>query len=728
MQTKTKHNSFIVFKNKPAARNKKPSVDKQSHKIRLNSMKKILLFLNTFILIATISNAQQDTIKIEEVVIKASKVYETLQKSPGSVSLINKREVQTFKMNTIEELNSMVPNFFIPEHGSRLTSPIYIRGIGSRINSQSVGLYLDDVPYFEMGSFNFELFGIDRIEILRGPQGTLYGRNTMGGLINIYSTPLNASRYTELQTEYGNYNRIKTVLHHNQPISKKLLLSVDGAFSHSDGFFTNTFLNEKADLFNVYSGRIKLQYSPSRALKINFSSSYEKNLENGYPYAVYDIPSQTADSISYNRPSIYHRSLLSSGLHIQYSADKFLFKSVTSHQYLSDLQSVDQDFTPKDLFFVEQNRKHHTVAQEIIFKSKTDSKIKWVGGAFGFIQKRDKHVTVEYGEDAIPMFHLPKGFSKLKNYKQPVAGAAAYAQITVPFNKFSFTAGVRVDYEKDNLDYRYDKNINGNIKNAQQIDTFNTYSQILPKASVAYQIAGATNTYFSVSKGYKAGGFNSTFEREEDISFNPESSINYEWGLKSTLFNNKLSANLALFYIDWKDQQVYQPVPSGHGAMLKNAGKTISKGVEFSLLAKLVSNLQIWLNTGYNNVTFDLYQKDEHTDYSGNKLPYIPEYTVSTGALYTQKLKGKFLKSMNLMANYKITGKFFWNDANTAFQNSYGLLNANVSFNSKNFSFGVYGKNLLNTSYNSYYFEALHKSYVQLGRPMEISGFIKLFF
>ena len=691
-------------------------------------MKKILLILNILIIFTTVSNAQTDTIRIDEVVIKASKVYETMQKTPSSVSLINKREIQTFNINTIEELNSMVPNFFIPEHGSRLTSPIYIRGIGSRINSQSVGLYLDDIPYFEMGSFNFELFGIDRIEVLRGPQGTLYGRNTMGGLINIYSAPLNTKRYTELRTDYGNYNRIKTVFHHNQPISKKLLLSVDGAYSHSDGFFYNSFLNDNADSYNIYSGRIKLQYSPSKALKINITSSYEKNMENGYPYAVYDIQTQTASDISYNKPSFYHRSLLSSGVHIQYTAEKFVFKSVTSHQYLSDLQSVDQDFTEKDLFFVEQNRNHHTLAQELIFKSKINSKIKWVGGAFGFIQKRDKDVTVDYGKDATEMFHLPANFSKLKNYKQPVAGAAAYGQITVPLNKFSFTAGIRVDYEKDNLEYNYDKKINGNIKNVQQVDTFNVYTQVLPKVSLSYNIIDATNTYFSISKGYKAGGFNSTFERDEDISFNPESSINYEWGLKSMLLNNKLSANLALFYIDWKDQQIYQPVPSGHGAMLKNAGKTISKGVEFSLLAMPISNLQIWLNTGYNNVTFDQYKKDEHTDYSGNKLPYIPEFTASTGASYTQKLKGKFLKSINIMADYKLTGKFFWNDANTAFQNSYGLLNANVRFNSKNFSFGVYGKNLLNTSYNSYYFEALHKSYVQLGRPMEISGFIKLFF
>ena len=691
---------------------------------------KLKIFSTIVLLFITIlSYSQTDTIKINEVIIKASKVYKTIQELPNSVSLINKHAIQTFAINNIEELNARVPNFFIPEHGSRLTSPIYIRGIGSRINSQSVGLYLDDIPYFEMGSFNFELFGIDRIEILRGPQGTLYGRNTMGGLINIYSAPLSSERFTTFRTDYGNYNRIKSVLHHNQPIGKKIVLSLDGAYTHSDGFFTNQFLNSQADSYNTYSGRMKLLYSPTKQLKIEFTSSYEKNLENGYPYAVYNTDNQTSSEISYNEPSIYHRDLLSTGLNIKYRTDKFLFKSTTSHQFLSDLQAVDQDFTEKALFFVEQDRTHNTLVQEFTFSSAPGTKIKWVGGLFGFIQGKDKDVIVEYGEDAVKMFHLPGPLTKHKTYEQPTGGAAAYGQVTIPLHKFRFTAGLRFDYEKDKMNYNYDSDLNGNVKNVQQIDTFNTYTQILPKVSLAYIFDNNINTYLSVSKGYKAGGFNSTFERDEDVSFNPEYSINYEWGLKSEMLDNKLTANLALFYIDWKDQQVYQPVPSGHGAMLKNAGTTVSKGVEFSLTARPATNLQLWANMGYNNVIFTDYKKDTKTDYSGNKLPYIPEYTGSAGASYTQRLNGNFLKSIALSANYQYIGKFYWNDANSAFQDSYGLLSANINFNtSKHFNFGVYAKNLLNADYNSYYFEALHKSYVQPGNPMQISGFIKLFF
>ncbi len=703
----------------------------QERKIMNNKfISQIYLFV-IFFTISVLSSAQinKDTIKIKEVVIKATKTNETLQKAPASISFLNSKGIRETGVNNIEDLNAIVPNLFIPKHGSRLTSPIYIRGVGSRINSQAVGLYVDNIPYFESGSFNFELFDISGIEILRGPQGTLYGRNTMGGLINITTAPVLNQQLLTLGVDYGNYNRLKTVLHYNQPLTSKLAISIDGAYTRSDGFFTNTYLNNSPDSYDLYSGRLKLKYHISEKLNINFVASYERNDENGYPYAIYDTTTQVRSDISYNEKSYYLRDLFSTGVNVNYLADGFILTSSTSFQYLKDEQAIDQDFTPQDLLFVDQNRTHNTVVQEFAIKPKSESHIKWIGGVFGFIQGKDKDVDVFYGNDAVDKYHLPGPLTLYKDYDQPTYGAAAYGQVSIPFNKFNFTAGVRLDYERDEMKYNYDRDLNGNYTNVQNVDTFNTYTQIMPKASLSYFFNNTTNTYVSVSKGYKAGGFNSTFERDEDISFDPESSINYEWGFKTELFDHKLSANLALFYIDWKDQQVYQPVPSGHGAMLKNAGETVSKGVELGMTFSPTSNFQAWVNLGYNDVTYKDYQNSETIDYTDNNLPYIPVFTQSTGASYRQKLNGKFCKSLTIAANYRYVGKFYWNDANSAYQDGYGLLGANISINTnKNFRFGVYSKNLLDTDYNSYYFEALGNPYVQQGDPIQISGFVKIYF
>ncbi|NOZ35728.1 MAG: TonB-dependent receptor [Chlorobi bacterium] len=692
----------------------------------------ILTILITFISFAEIIAQKNDSIKsqtIDEVVIQATKINLSEHQSPVSASLLKKESLEMMRINNIEELNARIPNLFIPEHGSRLTSPIYIRGIGSRINSQAVGLYVDNIPYFELGSFNFELYNLSKIEVLRGPQGTLYGRNTMGGLISVYSAELSEKQEISLQTDYGNYNRIKSVVHYNQSLSDKIIFALDGAYTHSDGFFKNIFLNNSADAFNTYSGRLKFRYIPTSKLKINLNVSYERNLENGYPYAVYDTTNQTASDVNYNQLSTYHRDLLSSGLNINYKAGKFELNSASSFQFLTDTQRIDQDFTPKDLFFVDQNREHQTFVQEFTLKSLSVSKIKWVAGLFGFKQLKDKNVNVYYGKDAVAAYHLPGPIIKLKNYNQPTQGAAAYGQISIPFYNFSLSAGIRADYEKDNLKYNYDRMLNDNLTQIQDADTFNTFYQILPKVTLTYKINDGINTYFSIAKGYKTGGFNSTFERDEDISFNPEFSYNYELGVKTRLMNGKFSANADIFYIDWKDQQVYQPVPSGHGAMLKNAGHSVSKGIEAEIKALPVRNIQIWFNTGYNDVRYLDYVKDENTDYSGNIIPYIPQYTGNIGFSYNLPLSGSFFKSVMFLVDYQYIGKFYWNDANTAYQNSYGLLNANISVNTnKHIQFGVFGKNLLNADYNSYFFEALGNSYVQLGNPMQINAFVKLYF
>ncbi len=696
-------------------------------------MKKIQVIAYVLIFMLFTQNvfAQNDTAlfsNIDTIVIKASKNNTLEKNAPLLVSVINSATFQELKISDIGDLNALVPNLFMQKHGTRLTSPVYIRGIGSRINSPAIGLYVDGIPYFDMGTFNFEMFDVQRIEVLRGPQGTLYGRNTMGGLINVITAEPSKTRQGYIYGAYGNYNRIKSVFHYNLPVNDKFIVMLDGAYAHSDGFFTNVYLNQPADNYDTYAGRLKMRYRPTKRLTFNLVVNYEHSLDGGYPYAVYDTTTQQASDISYDQPSSYARNMLSAGLKINYTADKFIVQSATSYQNLIDTQRIDQDFTDLNLLFVQQNRNHNTFVEELSVRSVPTSKLRWIVGAFGFKNLRQKDVEVYYNQDAVTLFHLPSTLVKYKNYLIPEQGAALYGQITYPLGNFSLTAGLRADYESDFFDYKYDLEMLGNIYPMEDVDTFNTYFEILPKLSLSYRFSDNVFTYLTFSKGYKSGGFNSTFERDEDISYDPEYSYNYEAGVKLSALDNKMKINANVFYIDWLNQQVYQPVPSGQGAMLKNAGHSISKGAELEINYLPVRNLRTWLYAGYDDARYISYVKDEETDYSGNKIPYIPAYTANVGFIYYKPVKSKLVKSVNLSANYSLVGDFYWNDANTAYQKAYGLLNANISVDTKHFSVGVYGRNLLGTKYNAFYFEALGHSYVQPGNPMQISGFVKVKF
>jgi outer membrane receptor protein involved in Fe transport len=253
-----------------------------------------------------------------------------------------------------------------------------------------------------------------------------------------------------------------------------------------------------------------------------------------------------------------------------------------------------------------------------------------------------------------------------------------------------------------------------------------SFFEVLPKLSIKYSPGRKINSYFTLSKGYKTGGFNTTFERDEDRSFDPETSTNYEIGLKAKFPEKRFFASLAFFYIDWKNQQIYQTIPSGRGSMIKNAGESHSTGMELELSLQPVDRLNTFFNFGYNEAKFDSYVKNSSTDYSGNYIPYAPKMTLYTGANYRIPLSGKFLNGIFIQLSYNGFGKHYWQESNEDYQNYYGLMNATLSFENKYFEWSFWGKNLLNADYNSFYFNALGNAYVQRGRPRLIGTSIRI--
>ncbi|MCD6092276.1 MAG: TonB-dependent receptor [Bacteroidales bacterium] len=654
-----------------------------------------------------------DTIKLNEIIIQASKIDDNLQEIQAATSYISRLEIEEQNINSLTELTARIPNLYMPDYGTRLTAPIYIRGIGSRLNNPSVGLYVDDVPYFDKGTFNFEFFNLEKIEVLRGPQGTLYGRNTMGGIIKVYTPQPKFNSTANLKLEYGTNNHIKTTFETNQKLSERVAVIVGGAYAHSDGAFTNTFTDTKADNFDVYNGHFKLLYNPSEKFKSILSVNFENHKQNGYPYAIYDIDTQSANEINYNAESTYDRSLLSVGLTMEYHTNKFILSSATSFQHMEDYQGIDQDFTATDLYWVTQDRAQNSFVEEITIRSLNTSKVDWIAGLFAFNQGADKEVGFTY-----------KGnLSYTKIYDQPTSGAAVFGQVSHPIGKFRATLGIRADYEKSTL--IYEKQLGANYTPSGAFESDLDFTQVLPKASLSFHPNEDITIFTTVSKGYKAGGFNATFENDEDRTFDPEFSTNYELGIKSVCINNRLITNFNIFYIDWQNQQIYQPVPSGTGSMLDNAGHSESKGLELELRFLVNKNLSIWGAYGYTEAKYLDYQRDETTDYSGNLIPYIPEYTLNLGGNYTVNLNKK-VRNATLTVNYQQTGKLFWNDANSAYQKSYGILNGRLNFHTKSLDFGLWGKNLINTDYNAFYFEIgqLGNSYVQLGKPAQYGAFI----
>jgi len=688
--------------------------------MNFHQIKKLTVVLAIILSVQSEIQAQnaekQDTIKIyklEEIVIKSPKYNRDIFEIPAAASMVSGRYIETGKIENLTDISTVVPNLFMPDYGSKLTSPVYIRGVGNRINTPSVGLYVDDIPYFEKAAFNFDFYNVERIEVLRGPQGTLYGRNAMGGLISVITNKPGDQQLTSISVDYGNFNQIQSNITHNQPINKSLSLLASLNQRHNDGFHQNTFTQTAIDKINSYSGQLKAMFTPSDRFNAHANLQYENSRQGGYPYALFNDDLMQAQEISYDRESIYNRKMLSAGLNLQYSSPTFTIRSVSSLQSLDDLQEIDQDFTPRSLYFVTQEEQLQMLAQEINIQSKSQNRYNWLFGAFGFKQLLDKTVGLEYGED----FSLSRNDYE-KKYDNTNSGAAIFHQSSLELGDLSLSAGIRADFEKATLDYLYDEFIDNSRTNIEDIESNMNFFEILPKLAFRYTISKYMVPYFTIAKGYNSGGFNSTFEREEDRSFDPEQSWNYEAGIKAKWLRQRVYANLAFFYIDWTNQQIYQTEPSGRGSMLTNAGKSESKGVELELKTLPAKNLETWLTFGYNEAKFIEYIKNENENYSGNYLPYVPLYSFNAGGNYQIDFKkGGWLDKIKINLCYKGFGKHYWHESNEAYQPYYGLLDQRISFMKDNVSFSFWGKNILNKKYNSFYFQAMGNSYAQIGRP-----------
>jgi outer membrane receptor protein involved in Fe transport len=661
------------------------------------------------------------TYKLKEVSISSSKELHKLKALPASISLVSSVKIQDNRIEGINDLSSIVPNLFMPDYGSRLTSPIYIRGIGSKIGTPSVGLYIDNVPYFEKSCFDFDFSEIESIEVLRGPQGTLYGRNTMGGIINIHTKSPENFNGNSIYITKGQYANTKIGASTYNSINDKLSYSFSAAYNHEGGFFTNKFTGEQVDDLDSYNVSTKLVNVASDFFKTVVSINFQGHKQGGYPYGLLNKETNKVAPVNYNRYSSYDRDILSASVYNEYTNNNIVMGSSTAYNYYTDAQNIDQDFTVADKYFINYNENQHMISQEFTLKSKKDSKYKWLIGAFGFYQNIDAITNVTLHKDKLAEIHL-NDYSYAKANDTKTIGAALFHQSTLALNKFSISGGIRVDYESTRLNFKYDKTVNSNKKNVDKFDNKLSYFEVIPKASIKYHHNENNFIYVTLAKGYKAGGFNSIIEDENEKTFDPESSWNYELGIKTNFLKNRFFINIAGFYIDWDNQQITKTPTTGQGVILFNAGRSVSKGFEIDARAIILKDFEAQISYGYTDAKFKEYstsKKGVKKDYSGKYIPYIPKETLSLGLSYKKIINSSFLDEIRVNGTYKAIGNHYWDIENVNNQSYYYTIDSSISFIMDNLSVDLWGKNITSRDYWAYYFAMGPNSYVQTGKPAQ---------
>lgn len=757
----------------------------------------------------------QDTLKVyylDEFVITTSvKETNNLKNMPNAVSVVTPQQLQDTQIESLPDLSSYIPNFFIPTYGSKVSTPIYIRGIGARLGSQTVSMYVDNVPTFNPSAFDFEFQDIQRIEVLRGAQGTLYGRNAIGGIVNLYTLSPLSFQGTRFKLTGGNYGQLSLMGSNYSKLSDNFGVSAAAYYKQDDGFFMNSYTNKKVDDSENAGARVKFEWQVAPNFKALLFSNYDYVSGGAFPYMHID-----STASNFNEPSSYDRHLITNGLSLDWQRDGYSIHSTTGFQYLKDDMKMDQDYTSKSVFSINQKQEQKSLSQEFTMKSATNSRYSWVVGAFGFYDKRTVDTPVAIKEDGMVAMqgHLDAAMQRMGAplrivyannridmpgiYTKPSKGIALFHQSTL--NDFfgieglSGTAGIRFDYEHAGIDFSTesdggDVNLQFQIPNRPMPPRFvegdtliegsfsRDFGQFLPKFALKYEFSPTSVIYLSASKGYKTGGYNEqvfsevlqsalsasimknamsgmppgmipggapgagsgTDELEDMLSYDPETSWTYELGGRYEMLNRKLSLTYALFYSRVNDIQIIKLTRQGTtGRTVENAGKSESKGFELSIKYSPLRNLSFYGDYGFADARFSDYQASEEVNYSGNYIPFAPQHTLSIGAGYVHNFGyGSFIERIVANMQYSGVGKIYWTESNRdaggaeLYQPFYGIVNGSISAEKGAFALEFWGKNLFNTKYHSFLFEASDMAtgtvnkFVQNGYPTRLGATIR---
>ena len=661
---------------------------------------------------------------LDEVVLTANKKEANAIDVPISVSALSSQKIEDTRTWDLSGLSALVPNYLYQESGVSFQQIQSIRGIQVFSENPAVATYIDGVNNLDIISNNFILTDVERIEVLRGPQGTLFGRNAMGGVVNIITKQPTNKTEGFIEAGFGNLNLHRHSFGIKSPLVKdKLFFGFNGLFQNRDGYWENDSSlaaipnpdidrETVGDQRQVY-GNFFLKWLVNNKFSATLNVKAQKDWSDATGFFVSQpneiIAFENPDKIYLSRVGEHDQSVVNTALTLKYEASDYILTSISTYQSVG-LSFRDIDFPGFYHSFYnseigEKLPPQEVWSQELRVNSKAeDSKWNYTAGLYGFTQDAfEPSTNLAFELDA-------STYAIFKNEGRN-SGLAAFGELSYDASeKLILTAGLRYDYEKRKATF----NGFGDLifdglslnENMAPITEEGEYNALSPKLAISYALTENTNLYASYTRGFRAGGINAQRLPEGlDQTFDPEFSDNFEIGYKLKALNNTLNFSASLFYIDWTDIQFFNLVSPGTFAR-ENVGDATSWGfeIESSLIPSkgLQFDTAIGINeTEYTN--FDLERVDISTEevftesISGNSLSNAPSSTMFFGAQYTTDVF-KLLKT-TLRGELRNIGAYFTDIQNTLEQPNYTLVNARLVFEIGRYNLSFWGQNLTNETY-----------------------------
>lgn len=613
----------------------------------------------------------------DETLVTARKQSESLSAVPLSVDAFEGGELERERLRTVRDAVARVPNVFVSEFTSRRLSFPFVRGIGSGLGDPAVITYVDDVPQFGFGGTNLPLVAVERLEVLRGPQGTLYGKNALGGLIHVRGRRPAAEPRWDLGVGAGSHDLLELSGSVSGPLGPGLGADLALFSAKRDGYSDNRFTGEDVDDRDGLFGRGRLVWSPTASSELDLALFGEHARDGGFALNfLEDVPAfgitglrSESHQIEQDFEGKVERDVLGPSLAWRVLGDEHDFTSISAFQTWEVLELSDFDFTPVDGVRRRAEDEQDYLYQELRFGSSAElgrSAVRWQVGGSGSLSDRESSAANELRPGGAGIF-FPPGSEGLDENTGDFddAGWAVFGQVSVPVGAFDLEGGLRYDRERREASTRHTFDPGGGPVVLGTVDEAETFDELLPRAGVAWHAGEEALVYLRAAKGFKAGGFNLVAPAGSE-TFEAETAWTYELGWKQAVAErHRLAA--ALFRVDWDDRQVSLFDPSA-GGYVANAGEAESQGVELEGETRLLGD-----GAGELLARASFGLADTEIEDTGEDLPQAPETTWSLGLRYEQELSAR--GRWYLRGDYQNVGDFSYDPGNLA-GDSYDLVNA----------------------------------------------------
>ncbi len=643
-----------------------------------------------------------DRIVLPDVTVVAQKEPAKAQTLPVSVTAITASMLERAGVSIISDAAVSAPNVIFTEFTARKLSNARFRSIGSSPANPSVTTFLDGVPQLSGNTSSVELLDVDQIEFVRGPQSALFGRNTLGGLVNVTSARPSLSAWTgQVVAPFGNFSSREVRAAVSGPLASTVGVSLAFGHGERDGFTTNSVTGHLVDDRKATFGKAQLLWAPTAQWETRVIVSGERSRDGDY--ALNDLAAVRSNPFTVARDfeGRQDRDVTSGSFLARRQGSRFNATSTTGVVHWKTVDVTDLDYSPLPFVTRENTEKATQITQEFRLaaapvKLSDSATFSWQAGVFGFTQDYDQDAVNTIAAAVPPFFapfpinqHTPKG--TIDDF-----GLAAFAHTTLTMNnRFDVSLGARADRERKTANLR--TYFDPSVAPEAALDSEKTWTNVSPSASLAYRVSDNHMLYASGSRGFKAGGFNPAAPPSA-TTYDEEHTWNAEGGLKATWANGRVRANTALFYIDWTDLQLNLPIPGGGGQFyISNIAGATSRGVELEVTARAAQGLDVFGSFGYTRARFSDGSTSMGVNVSDKMVPFTPDYTGSLGVQFSRTLRQNLLAFGR--AELVCRGAFKYDDANTEGQDAYTLMNLRAGVDIRKVSIEGWIRNAFDTRY-----------------------------